>query len=81
MNLSKVTIFINNKSVTFRHAQRRVKLQFTLNLHIGEQPKAELDQQEHTLLYISLIYKTSFRQTAYLSSQIPIRERSEPLLP
>ena len=77
----QVTIFINNKSVTFRHAQRRVKLQFTLNLHIEEQPKAELDQQEHTLLYISLIYKTSFRQTAYLSSQIPIRERSEPLLP
>ena len=77
----QVTIFINNKSVTFRHAQRRVKLQFTLNLHIGEQPKAELDQQEHTLLYISLISKTPFRQTAYLSSQIPIRERSEPLLP
>ena len=77
----QVTIFINNKSVTFRHAQRRVKLQFTLNLHIGEQPKAELDQQEHTLLYISLISKTLFRQTAYLSSQIPIRERSEPLLP
>ena len=40
--------------MTFRHAQRRVKLQFTLNLHIEEQSKAELDQQEHTLLYISL---------------------------
>ena len=52
MNLSKVTIFINNKSVTFRHAQRRVKLTVLLKTTYRRTVWSGLDGQEDTLTYI-----------------------------